>query len=1039
MISARQLLTWLDGRNGSSFQNLAFDGSQLTFTMAMGAGSDGLEAMLPLEGGTGSLMELTHGGAPVPFTEREVKGVTYAVFAPVAGPYAATYGSDTTPPVVTNVVATPKSTSSTISWTTDEPSSSEVHFGTTAGALSLTATSPGLVTSHSVTLTGLTPSTTHHYRVSSADTLGNATTSPSSPAPPSQFTTRQPEVEDTTVADFSAGSGTGTSVVQTGDGALVLGQAEVYDFGSGPLPATLTEGPAWTAGSSATVTGGALHVDGTRVRTSATYGIGSSVEFVATFGSAPFQHLGFGTDFDVQPWAFFSTNNTNTTLYARTKTTSGTTDTPLVPVGGPLLGVPHRYRIEWGASDVRFFIDGQLVQTHAAAISTPMQAAASDFNTGAPSLSVDSWSVVNRGTSGTFTSRVLDAGGNAAWSKLFTEGSLPAGTTWSFETRSGNTASPDGSWSAWTPVGPSNQIASPYGRYVQYRVALGTSNVLVSPEVRSVALSYTRTGTVTGYVAMLPPSDSHKFTVLIDGVPFGTPAGNNENSGPITLPAGQHRMSLAPAGDTNMASYTPFFLGDCAIDGTLTVTAGGTVGCLGLTYPRANPGADRDDLGSTDRSAGVRHRPGSVHDHANRFEFFPVSVNYATQDGTAKVSAGDYVATSGTLTFAASDPPTKTVSVPISATGRHTVSDTFNLALSGVSGASLSDATGTATLINRNGPISVYVSDPNVIRSTSGNSTAAFTLSLSAPPATGEQVTVQVSTANGTAKAGTDYTKVSPTTVTFGPGQQTAVVNVAVAPQPLATATRAFKLAVKTPSANAVLADTSGTATLRSSGVAAPAPAIYVSDTTLLRPATGTDSAVFTISLSAPSASPVTVKYATQDGTALAPGDYTAKTPATKLTFAPGEVTKTVAVTVAASGRHVLGQDFSLKLTAPTAASIEDNIGTARLINRSGLIAISGDDAVHVRSAGIGTTATITLRLSAAPAVGETVTFNVATANGTAIAGTDYSGARDDAGHVHRGTTHQDDHRAGPARSQRHPGSSIQPGVDRAERERVHR
>ena len=225
VISASQLLTWLDGRNGSSFQDLAFDGTQLTFTMSMGAGADGLEAMLPMVGGSGSLMGLTLDGTPVGITERVVKGVTYAVFDAAPGAYAATYAADGTPPTVSNVVATAKSTSATISWTTDEAATSEVQFGTDAGTLSQSASTPGLTTAHAVALSGLDPSTTYHYRVTSADDLGNSATSPAPPAAPSQFATRGPEVEDTTVAHFSAGSGSGTLVTETGDGALVLGSA----------------------------------------------------------------------------------------------------------------------------------------------------------------------------------------------------------------------------------------------------------------------------------------------------------------------------------------------------------------------------------------------------------------------------------------------------------------------------------------------------------------------------------------------------------------------------------------------------------------------------------------------------------------------------------------------------------------------------------------------------------------------------------------------------------------------------------------------
>ena len=48
-----------------------------------------------------------------------------------------------------------------------------------------------------------------------------------------------------------------------------------------------------------------------------------------------------------------------------------------------LIGSTHNYRIEWDASEVRYYVDGSLVVTHSANFgSTQMRPAASDFNAG---------------------------------------------------------------------------------------------------------------------------------------------------------------------------------------------------------------------------------------------------------------------------------------------------------------------------------------------------------------------------------------------------------------------------------------------------------------------------------------------------------------------------------------------------------------------------------------------------------------------------------------------------------------------------------
>ena len=83
-----------------------------------------------------------------------------------------------TPPVISAVSATPAaSTSATVTWTTDQPSSSQVEYGTSASYGTLSVFDPSLVTSHSVNLSGLTPATSYDYAVISASANGSTTSS----------------------------------------------------------------------------------------------------------------------------------------------------------------------------------------------------------------------------------------------------------------------------------------------------------------------------------------------------------------------------------------------------------------------------------------------------------------------------------------------------------------------------------------------------------------------------------------------------------------------------------------------------------------------------------------------------------------------------------------------------------------------------------------------------------------------------------------------------------------------------------------------
>jgi len=102
VVSSKQMLDWLDGRNSSSFGSPAWNNGSLSFTVTAGAGANGLQAMLPVNSATGVLVGLTGPNGAVAYTTDIIKGIQYAFFTAAAGAYTATYGADTTPPTVTS-------------------------------------------------------------------------------------------------------------------------------------------------------------------------------------------------------------------------------------------------------------------------------------------------------------------------------------------------------------------------------------------------------------------------------------------------------------------------------------------------------------------------------------------------------------------------------------------------------------------------------------------------------------------------------------------------------------------------------------------------------------------------------------------------------------------------------------------------------------------------------------------------------------------------------------------------------------------------
>lgn len=68
-------------------------------------------------------------------------------------------------------------TSALVTWTTDQPSSSQVQFGTSSAYGGTSALNSALVTAHSVALTGLQAGTTYNFEVSSVNSAGGSSTS----------------------------------------------------------------------------------------------------------------------------------------------------------------------------------------------------------------------------------------------------------------------------------------------------------------------------------------------------------------------------------------------------------------------------------------------------------------------------------------------------------------------------------------------------------------------------------------------------------------------------------------------------------------------------------------------------------------------------------------------------------------------------------------------------------------------------------------------------------------------------------------------
>jgi hypothetical protein len=172
-------------------------------------------------------------------------------------------------------------------------------------------------------------------------------------------------------------------------------------------------------------------------------------------------------------------------------------------------------------------------------------------------------------------------------------------------------------------------------------------------------------------------------------------------------------------------------------------------------------------------------------------------------------------------------------------------------------------------------------------------------------------------------------------------------------------------------------------------GPPTPLPvSLRIGDSSVTEGNTGTRAATFTVTLSALSAEPVTVAYATADGSATAGGDYQAASGT--LTFAPNETSKTVTVLVNGDRLGEPDEFFFVNLSSPTNAVIGDGQGQGTIVDDEPRIAITPSVSRSEGNTG-PTPFSFTVTLSAA--YDAPVAVDWATAAGSATAGSDFQAA----------------------------------------------
>ncbi|RIK37112.1 MAG: hypothetical protein DCC58_18450, partial [Chloroflexi bacterium] len=175
VIHADDWLTFTKQRVATVMSDTVWSHGVLSFNVA--AGGPNQTVLVPLEFRGFGLAEVRVNGSPASYDTMTINGVNFAAVLATSGAWQATYNTDATPPVISAIeVQNIGTTTARVVWTTDEASNSVVDYGVGA-ALDLQASSPSMVTSHTIDLTALSPATQYSYRVTSVDAFGNSASS----------------------------------------------------------------------------------------------------------------------------------------------------------------------------------------------------------------------------------------------------------------------------------------------------------------------------------------------------------------------------------------------------------------------------------------------------------------------------------------------------------------------------------------------------------------------------------------------------------------------------------------------------------------------------------------------------------------------------------------------------------------------------------------------------------------------------------------------------------------------------------------------
>jgi hypothetical protein len=243
-------------------------------------------------------------------------------------------------------------------------------------------------------------------------------------------------------------------------------------------------------------------------------------------------------------------------------------------------------------------------------------------------------------------------------------------------------------------------------------------------------------------------------------------------------------------------------------------------------------------------------------------------------------------------------------------------------------------------------------------------------------------VTYAISTANGTAIAGSDYVARALANQSLPAGTLSRVFDVNVNGDTASDANETFLVNLGAATGASIL-DGQAVGTITNDD----GPTLSIADVATLEGARGTKVLRFTVSLSQAAAGTVTFSVGTANGTATAGSDYVASSLAGQV-IAAGQTSKSFSVTINGDATIEPNETFLVNLSNVVGANVIDTQAVGTILDDDAPVLTIADVSVAEGNSGKGNVATFTVRLSKAATTA--VGFSIATADGSAVAGSDY-------------------------------------------------